>query len=124
MSGPAYATGVINASQNDDWVVPFVLGTPVGDGTVTPIDLTGSIIKLEMRVNESDNEAIVAVWSPDGGVTITDAVNGRFQVLIDRDHLRRIPAGTYFCDMVRLMPSGYQERLWEGTATVIGGTTR
>jgi hypothetical protein len=27
-------------------------------------------------------------------------------------------------DIVRLMPNGWQERLWEGTATVVEGTTR
>jgi hypothetical protein len=33
-------------------------------------------------------------------------------------------AGTYVTDLVRLMPNGSQERLFEGTATVVEGTTR
>jgi hypothetical protein len=36
----------------------------------------------------------------------------------------RLAPGQYVTDLVRYMASGYQERLWEGTAIVVEGTTR
>jgi hypothetical protein len=125
MAGPAYYTGVMNIAQNEDWVVPFLYSQLSSDGlTSTPIDLTGSLLKLEIRLVESEHEAIVDVFSPDNGITITDAVGGSFTILIDRNKSVRLAPGVYFTDLVRLMPSGLQERLWEGTATVVEGTTR
>jgi hypothetical protein len=125
MAGPSYYSGVINISKNEDWIVPFVYGTVDSTGAnFTPIDLTGSTLKLEIRIQETDNEALVSVYSPDGGIIIVNAVQGQFQILLDRESLIYLAAGSYFTDLVRLMPNGYQERLWEGTANVVEGTTR
>ena len=125
MAGPSYYSGVINISKNEDWVVPFAYGTVDSTGAnFTPIDLTGSTLKLEIRTLEIDHEALVSVYSPDGGIAITNAAQGQFQILMDREHLIHLAAGQYFTDLVRLMPNGYQERLWEGTAFVVEGTTR
>jgi hypothetical protein len=126
MAGPAYYTGEINISKNEDWLVPFLYQAVASDGvTTTPIDLTGSLLKLEIRMLEADHEAIVGVFSsPDDGIVITNAVGGTFTILIDRARSARLAPGQYVTDLVRLMPSGYQERMWEGTATVIEGTTR
>jgi hypothetical protein len=124
MAGPSYYTGVMNIAQNEDWVVPFLYSQTSDGVTFTPIDLTGSLLKLEIRVLESDNEAVVDVYSPDNGITITDAVGGSFTIVIDRAKSLRLAPGTYFTDLVRLMTNGYQERLWEGTAIVVEGTTR
>jgi hypothetical protein len=38
--------------------------------------------------------------------------------------LARLAAGTYFADLVRLMPNGYQERMIDAQAVVVEGTTR
>jgi hypothetical protein len=125
MGGPSYYSGQMNISLNEDWIVPFVYGTVDSTGAnFTPIDLTGSTLKLEIRTLETDHEALVSVYSPDGGIFITNATQGQFQILIDRPHLTHLSAGQYFTDLVRMMPNGYQERLWEGTAVVVEGTTR
>jgi hypothetical protein len=123
MAGPAYYSGVMNIAKNEDWIVPFLYSSDNGNGTFTPIDLTGSKIKLEIRKREQDHEATVSVYSPDGGITITNAPGGAFTVLITREKLQRLAPGDYFTDLVR-ENGGYQERLWEGTATVVQGTTR
>ncbi|MCP3475161.1 hypothetical protein NLM33_33085 [Bradyrhizobium sp. CCGUVB1N3] len=125
MAGPSYYSGVMNIAKNEDWIVPFVYGTvdPTG-ANFTPIDLTGSTLKLEIRTQEIDHEALVSVFSPDGGIFITNAAQGQFQILINRLHLTHLAAGQYFTDLVRLMPNGYQERIWEGTAYVVEGTSR
>jgi hypothetical protein len=66
----------------------------------------------------------VSVYSPDGGILITNPTAGQFQILIVRSHLTHLAAGSYFTDLVRVMTNGYQERMWEGTAVVVEGTTR
>jgi hypothetical protein len=124
MAGPAYYSAVMNISKNEDWGVPFVYGTTDSMGDFTPLDLTGSTIKMEIRKTESDHEALVSVLTPDQGISFTDITNGAFSVLIVRDQLARLPPGQYVVDMVRLMPNTLQERLWEGTCTVVEGTTR
>jgi hypothetical protein len=124
MAGPSYYTGVMNISQNEDWVVPFLYAQSSDGVTFTPIDLTGSLLKLEIRSAESEHEAIVSTFSPDNGIIITNAVGGSFTIVIDRSKSVRLAPGTYYTDLVRTMTSGLQERLWEGTATVVEGTTR
>jgi hypothetical protein len=127
MAGPTYYEATVNIAMNEDWVVPFVYGTFAPDGiTVVPFDLTGSTLKMEIRVQEADNEAIVSVNSPDNGIEFynNDPTTGEFFIAITRDKLWRLYPGNFFIDCVRLTPSGYQERLWEGTATVVQGTTR
>jgi hypothetical protein len=125
MAGPSYYSGQMNIALNEDWIVPFVYQSVDPTGTIyTPIDLTGSTLKLEIRIQELDHEALVSVFSPDNGIEITNAAQGAFTILIDRAHLVHLAAGQYFTDLVRLTPNGYQERLWEGVAVVVQGTTR
>jgi len=125
MAGPAFYAATISIAKNEDWAVPFQYGTLGLDGsTITGIDLTGSILKMEMRIREADHEAVVAVNSPDNGIDIVDAVQGLFQINIVRSRLNRLAVGDYFVDLVRLMPDNMQERIFEGTATVVEGTTR
>jgi hypothetical protein len=125
MAGPAYYTGTMNIAMNDDWIVPFLYASLNSDGvTTTPIDLTGSTLKMEIRTSESDHNVAVSVFSPDNGILITDAPGGAFTVTLDRNRLSQLQPGSYVSDIVRLMPNGWQERLWEGTATVVEGTTR
>ena len=125
MAGPSYYTGQMNVAKNEDWVVPFLYQMVDETGTVvSPIDLTGSTLKLALRKQEIDHEALVLVFSPDGGIMLTNPTQGLFQVVILRNLLSNLEAGQYFADMVRLMPNGYQERMWEGVAVVVEGTTR
>lgn len=127
MAGPAYYTAALQIAQNEDWIVPFVYGSANPDGSnFVPIDLTGSTLMMEIRVEESDSEAIVSVSSADGTIEITNATQGQFTIIVDRAHSWRLPPGStsYVVDLIRLMPNGYQERLFEGTATCVEGTTR
>src|SRR4051812_24506821 len=125
MAGPAYYSGTMNIAKNEDWIVPFQYGTLSADGlTFTPIDLTGSTFMLEIRVRETDHETLVSLFSPDGGIVITNALTGQFYIVITRAKMLHLAAESYFVDLVRLMPNGYQERIWEGTAVVVEGTSR
>jgi hypothetical protein len=127
MAGPSYYTGNMNIALNEDWVVPFVYSYVDTNGNITgPVDLTGSTIKMELRIAETDEQAIVSVFSPNGGIFIgSPSTAGQFWIAMTRaDHLFRLFPGSFFVDLVRLMPSGYQERIWEGVATVVEGSTR
>lgn len=125
MAGPAYFGVTMNVSKNEDWVMPFLYATTTdGGSTVAPINLTGSVLKLEMRIREADHEAVVSVRSPDEGIDIVDAAGGAFQINILRPQLARLAVRDYFVDLVRLLSNGNQERIFEGTATVVEGTTR
>lgn len=128
MAGPAYYSAIISIAMNEDWVVAFAFGSLAGDGiTFVPIDLTGCILKMEIRQSEPDNQVFVSVSNdaPAGGIIITDAVNGAFTVTIDRGRLQSMVPGDYVTDLVRLLADGVtQERMFEGTANVVMGTTR
>jgi hypothetical protein len=127
MAGPTYYEAIVNIAKNDDWIVPFQYGYFDVDGvTVLPIDLTGSLLKMEIRLRDTDHEALVSVFSPDHGIAFDggDPTNGRFIITIDRAHLMRLAEGQYVTDLVRLMVNGYQELIFEGPANVVEGTTR
>lgn len=127
MSGPCYYEATMNIALNEDWIVPLQYGYFASDGvTVEPIDLTGSTLKLEIRREETDNIALVYVASPDQGIAFynNDPTSGYFTITIDRSKLARLWAATFFADLVRLQPNGYQERIFEGSAIVATGTTR
>jgi hypothetical protein len=125
MAGPAYYGAILSIAKNEDWIVPFVYASIGSDGvTTTPINLTGSLLRLQLRKREADHIAVVQVESPDEGITITDVVNGAFTIVIEREDLVNVVAGDYVADFVRQMPNGLIERVFEGTATVVEGTTR
>lgn len=122
--GPAYYSAQMNISQNDDWIVPFQYSSIGTDGvTLTPVDLTGSVMKLQIRKVEAEHEAIVSVMSPTD-ITFDNAKQGQFTIHILRDKLARLPPGDYVSDLVRLMTSGWQERIFSATVTVVQGTSR
>jgi hypothetical protein len=126
MSGPAYYTGVMNISMNEDWIVPFLYETsPDGGVTHTPIDLTGSTLMMEIRHQESDHEVVLSLASPDQGIFISDATGGAFTILITREQLAQFAPGAYVADLVRLMTNGYVERILDlDVVTVVEGKTR
>jgi len=126
MAGPTYFEAAINIAKNEDWIVPFQYGYYDTDGvTVLPIDLTDSVLKMEIRIQDTDHEALVSVSTPNRGIVFDgDPINGRFIITLTRANLIRLATGTYVTDLVRLMSQGYQERIFEGTAQVVEGTTR
>jgi hypothetical protein len=126
MAGPAYFSGTMNLAKNEDWVVPFRYNTIDFNGNEMPIDLTGSRLLMELRLRETDHEAVVSVdtTTPPGGIVVTTPGMGEFQIQILRQNMVRLAAGEYFADLVRVMPNGWVERIWEGSAVVTVGTSR
>jgi hypothetical protein len=127
MAGPTYYDAQINIALNADWVVQFQYGTYAPDGvTIIPVDLTGSTVKMEIRLFETDHEALVSVSTNNGGIYFLngDPTTGQFVIAITRDRQAHLFAGNFVADIVRLLANGYQERIVDATVTVAEGTTR
>ncbi len=86
---------------------------------VTPVDLTGSTLSMQVRASASDPISVVPVV-----VTVTDPLNGRFTVSIPAASLANVQPKTYVHDLVRLRPDGVKEQVWSGTMTIAAGVTR
>jgi hypothetical protein len=120
MSGPAFFTAVIGIAKNEDWIQSFVyeVAGPIA------VNLTGSVLRMQIRKNEADHTALVSLSSPSSGIAITDAAAGKFTITIDRAASSLLAAGDYVADVVRLRPDGYIERMIDATVNVVEGTTR
>jgi hypothetical protein len=121
-TGPAYFMAGIELARNDDWIVSFQLS----DG-IDPIDLTDSKFLLQVRRLVTDHEAVIALSSDDDdfSIEITDAVNGMFQIWIAKEKLANVPLGDMVGDLIRILPDGLWERLWDiDPVRISQGTTR
>jgi hypothetical protein len=89
-----------------------------------PIDLTGSSLRMMLRQNASD----VTVWlsltsDPGGGITIIDAPNGSFSVLITQAQLEQLPVNDYQHSLIMTV-GPQQTKIWNGTLTNSAGPSR
>jgi hypothetical protein len=101
----------------------FAAFTVVGN----PISMVGSSLSLEVRSIPSSVQTLITVGSvaPNTGITITDAANGKFTIVLPKAGLANLTAGqSYVHDLIRLRPDGLTERMWTGTINVDGGVTR
>lgn len=85
---------------------------------VTPLDLTGSTLAMQLRTNATSTTVMPVI------VTVTDAPNGRLTRSIAATTLTGKPAQTYVHDLVRTRPDGVRERIWAGTLALTEGVTR
>lgn len=103
------------------------IGAFVYEQNSTAVDLTGSTLKMMVRpgtdpaVSDVDMSLDSATI---GGITITDAPNGKFQILLARASLQKMAPGQYVHSLIRIRPDGFYERVWGGTITHAIGPTR
>ena len=108
-------------TQNDaDFIRAFAYQTVSG----TPIDLTGDKMRMGVRRHASDATEQLLLTTENGGLEITDAPNGRFQVWITNEQLLLLPLGDYDHSLIRIVPTGMQLRVWSGALTVNPGPSR
>ena len=121
-NGPAYYTAQISLALNEDWIVPFIFSNADG----TPIDLSDSILRLQIRNTDTDPHPIVSLSSINSnGIVISNALNGEFTVIIARGNQLLRANSSYVCDLVRLNTNNeIQDRLFAGVANVTLGVTR
>lgn len=105
-----------------DFVAAFIY-----QQNASPVDLTGSALRMMVRPGSDAgvSEVDISIDSAAvGGITITDAPNGKFQILFSRAQLAKMGVGIYVHSLIRVRPDGYYERIWGGTLTHIIGPTR
>ncbi|MEY9404450.1 hypothetical protein ABIA00_002455 [Bradyrhizobium ottawaense] len=89
----------------------------------TPIDLTGSTMKMGIRRHAADVAEEMLLTTENGGLTITDAVNGKFTVLIKQSQLVLLDLGEYEHSLIRI--AGTQRmRVWSGSLVNNPGASR
>jgi hypothetical protein len=116
----------ITAENDADFIRGFQYASLNPDGSVgAPIDLTGDTLRMGIRHKASDVEQDLLLTTENGGLTITDAVNGKFTLWITNEQLlEKLQTTTYDHSLIRIRASGLQLPVWYGTLTVSPGPSR
>lgn len=85
-----------------------------------PVDLTGASILMQIKKSASDDEPVLEFTETDG-ITITDAVNGQFQ--IDEVIIEILPK-IYQYDIQITLSNGKVKTPIDGTFTVSSDVSR
>jgi len=108
-------------TENDaDFIRQFAYETVAG----VPIDLTGNKLKMGIRKRAADIAEQMLLTTENGGLEITDAVNGKFNVWLTNEQLMLLKVGEYEHSLVRIVPTGLTLRIWSGMLTVNAGPSR
>jgi hypothetical protein len=78
---------------------------------------------MGVRKNADDVNEVLLLTTENGGLTITDPVNGLFTVWIKQLDLERLPLDDYQHSLIRIV-SNLQLRIWSGTLTINAGPSR
>jgi hypothetical protein len=114
----------ITVENDADFYRAFAYQTVDSSGNVIgPINLTGNTMKMGIRVNASDVSELLLLTTENGGLTITDSVNGKFTVLITQGQLIELEVGGYEHSLIR-MTGSQQLRIWSGSLTLNAGPSR
>lgn len=84
------------------------------------IDLTGATIAMMLRLVKDADPVALSLSSATSGITITDAVNGTWEV---DEQVISIDAGTYFQDIQLTESSGRVSTFTAGTWNIIQDVT-
>jgi hypothetical protein len=116
----------ITAENDADYIRGFQYLTLNPDGTNgPPVDLTGYTLRMGVRHNAEDIEEDLLLTTENGGITVTDAPNGKFTVWITNEQLLELQLATYEHSLIRIQTGvGIQLRIWSGTLTVNPGPSR
>mgnify|MGYP000918996071 CR=1 FL=1 len=105
------------SANNEDLRQAFALASEAG----SPVDLTGA--SLRMGLADLSGAARLEASTGNGRVTITNAANGSFELLIPASLMGTLPEGIYRHDMVLAM-AGRTQRIWTGTLSLAQGVTQ
>ncbi|TAI63876.1 hypothetical protein [Bradyrhizobium sp. Leo170] len=113
------ATVNISTESDADFRRVFVYQTVSG----VPIDLTGSAFHMMLRARAEDATVAMELTTENGRIVVLDAVNGKFELIIEQEDLERLTAGEYDQSLIRSR-DGAQSRVWRGTFTLGVGPSR
>ena len=89
----------------------------------TPIDLSGNTLRMGIRHHAIDAVVELLLTTENGGLLLTDPVNGRFTVWIKQAQLLELPLGTHDHSLIRAW-GGVHYRIWSGTLKNNAGPSR
>ena len=90
----------------------FRLIYQVTNRTCDPVDITGFVVKYEVRKTLSSNPVISkASTDINADVFITDAINGVITIFVRGDDTKDLPMGEYFHEVVLTDPFGNSTNL-------------
>jgi hypothetical protein len=108
-------------TENDaDFIRQFRYETISG----VPIDLTGNEMEMGIRRRAEDIAQQLLLTTGNGGISITDAPNGKFTIWITNEQLEKLQVGGYEHSLIRIQETGLRLRIWSGNLTVNAGPTR
>lgn len=112
-------TGALRAASNRaTWTFSIELTDPDTD---TAVDLTGALIELAVRDQQSKSPLMTGSTT-DGKIVIsTPATGGIFTVTFSKTDMAALPAGHYDCGVRVTLASGTSHQLIVGTLPVIDG---
>jgi hypothetical protein len=114
----------INCWNDADFFRGFLYQTLNPDGsTGPPFDLTGNTMKMGIRFSASDVNEQLELTTENGGIEITSATGGTFNVIIMQAQLVQMPTGDYEHSLIRIT-SGNKFRIWSGSLTINPGASR
>lgn len=100
-----------------------------------PFDFTDHQLMMMVRHLPEDHEVFLSLESSTDGIpadesgidlrrTIEPGPYDKFDIIIARDDLEKIPPGTYVHSLILVRPDGLREDIWRGTLTHAIGPTR
>lgn len=100
--------------------VQWKTGTPA-----LPVNITGCTLRMQIRGKITDASVILSLTTENGGIVITDAVNGKFSVVIEASASTAVAATSGVYDLEIVMPDTTTVyRLMEGSVTLVPEVTR
>lgn len=89
-----------------------------------PIDLTGMTFKMGVRRHAEDATEALSLTTENGGVSVTDELNGRFLINFDHENLLKLPYGIYVHSLIAIESDDTRRLVWTGTLTHSAGPSR
>jgi hypothetical protein len=111
----------LSGYDNEDIDRQFTLKSGTAD-SATPYDLTS--VQFEADIRDNKNALVLRLTSSggDGGIVITDAANGMFQLHIAQGAIPYQANRSMKYDLL-MISSGETRRLWGGTVRISQGVT-
>jgi|SRR6185369_17595265 hypothetical protein len=112
---------IVNIFTTSD--ADFYRGFAYQQLTGVPIDLTGNKMHMGIRKHAEDVTEFLLLTTENGGIIITDALNGKFTVWIKQDQLVRLSPDSYVHSLIRDTGTLLLE-MWSGSLTHEAGPSR
>lgn len=103
----------INIYPGATWKRVFTLLDP----NEAAIDITGCSFRAQIRKLTGATPIVIDLDSPNE-ITITDSVNGEFQIEVSYETTVDMTPGSYMWDMFIEWPDNTRDKIWQGDVTV------